>query len=277
MSGSDKSRGRRQDAEGIGRRQDAETEEYRNARKIISYLDSKVNCKNIEVFLENHYETKPYHLRLNVGNELHDASYELVQYPDTDETEIILQNIFNTFKFITQANYSGLDYFPWLYGLLKCDGLTEDTQTPARQVHTFYEYFETNLQEYIPKISHPSEWYGICFQLALISDFMRRNNKAYDSSMANHLVKFHEKPVFTQYSKGDVKISVRQTMRIVLKDFYLEEGSKDSSIQGLLKYLSSHPDINIPPSPKNMSFMHKYVTDPTQLTPLLASYYQSRS
>jgi hypothetical protein len=267
------------------KRDSSQQEEYEISRQMIRYLDSKVNCSNIERFLDDHYEVKPYHLRIkevslptHLKRDFVDVSYELVEYPDTDETEIVIQNIFNTLKFINEANYAGLDYFPWLYGLLKCNGLTPDTQTPARQIHTFYEYFETNLYDYIPKITNPGVWYEICFQLALISDFMRRNQKSYDASMKNHLIKFYEKPIFVPYTKGDVNLSIRQTMRIVVKDFYLEESTsgQDSSIQSLLKYLSDHPDLKIPPSPKNMSFMHKYIADPTQLTPLLASYYQSR-
>ena len=95
------------------------------ANKMVEYLEKRINCDNVIHFADQKRESDNKLLieKNQVAFEIinyHDSNNESYNSNNKDHDKIWLENLFNTFDFITEANHTGNEYFPYLYGVLNC-------------------------------------------------------------------------------------------------------------------------------------------------------------
>lgn len=261
------------------------------ADKLVEYLEKRINCDNV---IEHH--DKFYQSTLGQGREAsvdllmvknipfafkmmkYNATPGYVRENKSDPKDIIwVNNLFKTFDFMTEANYTGHPYFPYLYGVLDCPMDAES------KLYIYYEAFEGDLRKLIDEIEHPSDWYDICFQMILINYYMEVvNNLRYnDGKPANHLYRKYSKPFYQKYQIEDISFSISHKYLIVLWDFnYVEKISDEnrssvvSNIRFLLKYLRENSNkIKILPSNRIMKLLSEIVNKPSDSIKILHEYY----
>src|SRR5579875_2412213 len=86
--------------------------------KMIPYLEEHINCDNIKKYHDKFYEsTINDHIdKLLIKNK--PVSYTVLPY-DTKNSEW-KEKLFFRYDFMTEADYTGSPYFPYLYGVLDC-------------------------------------------------------------------------------------------------------------------------------------------------------------
>lgn len=258
-------------------------------KKMIRYLEDRVNCENAIKFADIHAlkddaKLKISELTLNSTN----VAYEIVYYNDNiDKVDIMddtdkknrgktwLENMFYIFDFISEANYVGYEYFPHLYGVLNCHNGENSC------VYLYYELFEGNLEDLINSIGHSSEWYDIVFQMIMINHYLQVVNKcSYDGFPKNHLYRKLAKPYYKKYEIDGKELNINHKFLIVLKDFnhinqIMENNTKNlTNIDLLLEHIAANKDqIKILPSNKIMNLMRDVASNPEISMPLLFQYY----
>jgi hypothetical protein len=258
------------------------------ARQMISYLEERINCKNIINFAELYSQKKSKDensiLELNVDGI--SISFEIIKYNDTKnyiqknktdmKDNVWLQKLFDTFDFMTESNYTGFEHFPYLYGVLNCH------DNEKSKVYVFYELFQGNLVDLFNNMDHPSEWYDIVFQLIMINYYIQNIN-AYTyggGTPQNHLYK-KIKPYYKEYEFDNKKIHVNHKYLIVLWNMeYIEKITNEttitSNIELLLQYLSENKDkIKIPPSDRIIKLLHDIMKNPKETPTILLQYYST--
>lgn len=265
----------------------------KNARRIISYLEERINCKNVMKFvdetmnkvLNKDKEMKITHLNIDGIS----TAFKMMNYNDLDnyvrknendpKDKTWVKNIYDIFDFMTEANYTGFEYFPYLYGVLDCHNGENS------KIYIFYETFDDNLIDLINKIEHSSEWYDIVFQIIMINYYILIVNEyRYDNAtLQKHFYKKLEKPYYKEYELDGNKLIINHKYLIVLWDFnHMEKMTEDNknviitNIDYLLKYLSDNKDkIKIPPSSRIIKLLHEIKNNPKNTPTILFQYYDN--
>lgn len=261
------------------------------AEQMIKYLEEKINCKNVIKFADDTMAAELGKGKEATVNKLMvegtPVAFKIMDYNDTknytkknktdpkDRTQI--KNMFATFDFMTESNYTGFEYFPYIYGVLDCH---DDENS---KVYIFYEVFDGNLIELIDKIEHPSEWYDIIFQLIMINNYIEILNgyRYNDGTPQNHLYKKLAKPYYKEYDIGGKKLKINHKYLLVLWDFNYMEKITDqnknqvtSNIDFLIRYLNENMEkIKIPPSGRIMKLLQEISNKPGEMATIVNQYY----
>lgn len=267
------------------------------ATQSIDFLESKLNCENVIKFVNENFDS-------SLGEGLESAvnkimvspdkssstipmAYKVMKYNDTEDyvkkekndpnDKTWTKDLFNTFDFMTEANYTGFEYFPYLYGVLDC----HDNENS--KIYIFYEVFDGDLINLINNLEHPSDWYDIAFQMIMINYYIQVINgyRYNDGNPQNHLYKKLVKPYNKEYKFGDNAFRVNHKYLITLWDInYIEkitETNKNqivSNIDFLLKYLDKNkPDIKVYPTGRIIKLLYDIKNSPEKTTEILYRYY----
>lgn len=267
----------------------------KSAEYMINYLEKRINCKNIIKFADEHMQSKLGEGKEAIVNELKigktSVAFKIMKYNDTEgyirikktdpKDKIWVNNMFDTFDFMTEANYTGFGYFPYLYGVLNCH------EEENSKIYVFYEVFDGNLIDLINNIQHPSEWYDIVFQMIMINYYIETINgyRYNDGTVQNHLFRKLDKSYYKEYQLDNYKFSINHKYLIVLWDInYMEKITEEnksqviSNIDFLIKYLDTNKDhIKILPSGRIISLLHDVKNNPNNVPNLLDQYYNIKS
>ena len=257
------------------------------ASSIIKYLEDRINCKNLLKFI-NQKIVKDSELintqKLLITNI--PVSFEIIKYNESDESnesnesdksdgsdETLKRNMFDTFDFITESNYTGFAYFPYLYGVLDCH------YGENSKIYVFHEYFEGNILQLINQIQHVREWYDIVFQMIMINYFLMINHLQYASKIEDHWYKKLPTPDHKEYEINGHKLSLIHQYTIVawssIPSTKLEENINIDHINVLVEYLDQkREDIKIPPSGKIIKLLHEIINDPINTFDIVYQYYK---
>lgn len=98
--------------------------------KMINYLSKKINCTNVIELIDQRNDNSTNKILM----ESTPVSFEIVEYNDDDnyhqkkETDnkdnSMIKYIISIFDFMVEANHTGYEYFPYLYGVLNCHDKT---------------------------------------------------------------------------------------------------------------------------------------------------------
>jgi len=254
------------------------------ASKMVKYLEERINCENVIKFADQTKENKMVAEKLIVDNT--PIAFKIINYNDDENyikknksdsnDRLWLQNMFNTFDFMTEANYTGFEYFPYLYGVLNCHN------DENSKVYLFYEFFDGNLVELINQIGHPSEWYDIVFQMIMINYYIQSmNGYQYNNGiLQNHLYKKLSKPYYKEYQIENHIFNINHKYLIALWDFVFIVKTPENkneiitNIDYLLNFLTENKDkIKIPPSGRIIKLLHDIKNNPNNTIDVLFQYY----
>ena len=258
--------------------------------KMRKYLSDRLNCENVIKFIEKHISNNGIHpkkiKKLKVGTV--DTAVDIIKYNDSLDNNNNNNNIpnkewlekilFVNYDFITEANYTGFEYFPYLYGVLNCHN------NDKSKVYVFYEYFGANLLDLINKMEHPSEWYDIVFQLAIINHFLTEmHNYSYDGAVEDHMYNKLPKPIYQQYEFNNYQFNINHKYLIVywnpasMKKTN-NNNNDNSNIANLLKYLEQNKDkIKIFPSARIITLLNELLKQPSNTIEILNQYYNPKT
>lgn len=263
------------------------------ADKMIKYLEDRVNCENILKFVDQYKKSTLGTAKEAVIQELMvdntGVAFKVIKYNNSDSyvrkkgemrDRNWAENMFKIFDFTTESNYTGFEYFPYLYGVLIC----HDEASKISTMNIFYEVFDGNLAELIDKIDHPSDWYDIVFQIIMINYYMNtiHGYLYYDGTPENHLYKKLPKPYYKDYEFGGHKFRVNHKYLINMWGFnYMEEITEntkermETNIDNLLKYLGKKnmKQLNNPPSDRILKLLNEVKNSPENTISILNSYY----
>lgn len=251
-------------------------------KKMIQYLEIRINCDNVMKYVDKYIKNND---KNSIIKELeidsNPVAFEIIKYDATinNNTDGLLgkndiSNMFEIFEIMTEANHTGNEYFPYLYGVLNC----HDAENS--RVYLYYEIFEGNLINLFSQVEHPSEWYDIAFQLIVINNFMQNlNNYKYSGALENFLYKKLSKPYYKNYDIDGKEFKINHKYLIVLWDINdikknTEEIRSAINIDIVLKYLTENKEtIKIPPSLKIMKLFSDINNDPKNSISIMHQYY----
>ncbi len=261
----------------------------KKAEFMIDYLEKRINCENVMKFADATLEST-----LGEGKEASvkqlkveniPVAFKVMEYDDSPEYKREgkgkrdnewLQNMFKTFDFMTEANYTGWPYFPYIYGVLNCHNGTDS------KVYIYYEVFDGSLLDLFNRIEHPSDWYDIAFQMIMINYYIENVNgyRYNDGTPQNHLYR-KIKPYYKEYTFDTHKYTINHKYLITLWDFNYMEPITDknksqvvSNIDFLLKYINKNRDkIKIPPSDRIIKLLTEVSDNTNDTLNILDKYY----
>lgn len=259
------------------------------AEDMIQYLENTINCDNILTVVDSHI----YINNIDPQNE-HDkkllikknlVSFEYQKYNDTpgyiyekqndvkNRTDIEKQ--IKVLDFMTESNYTGFEYFPYIYGVLQCHNNKDSV------FYMFYESFDGFLDDLISKIEHASEWYDIIFQLIVINYYVNfMSGYTYQNiGMDKFLYRKLQKPIYKQYDMENIIFNVNHKYLIVVWNLGdIQKISTSSNhdeffdLNFLKQYLSKNPP-KINPSPRILELISKINNNPKNALNILKEYY----
>ncbi|QGR53721.1 hypothetical protein [Moumouvirus maliensis] len=248
---------------------------------MIKYLEDTLNCQNVMKYLDER-ETKKNIINIDSIN----IYYEIVNYNDSDRdlsenndqtnieiTRNDVEKIFTAYDIMTEANYTGLEYFPYIYGVLDCrDNINS-------KFYLFRENFQGILPDLIKNIEHPSDWYDVLFQVILINYYLRDIvNINYKSKINKYLFNKLPKPYYKEYHLGDHIININHKYLIVLWDpENLIQSDTDINqvninMDFLLEYIQNS-DIKVPPSNRIIKLINDIQSSDNNIPNIINEYY----
>ncbi|XWV26872.1 hypothetical protein QJ857_gp0178 [Tupanvirus soda lake] len=265
----------------------------KTARQMISYLEERINCENVMKYANKTTEkiisekTNLITRKLNIEGT--PVSFEIMNYNDTenyvtnDKTDVkdrrLVKHMFSIFDFMTEANYTGFEYFPYIYGVLNC----HDSENS--KIYTYHEYFTGNLVDLINNMEHPSEWYDVVFQIIMINYYIEIINgyKYNNGYLQNHYYKKLDKPYYKEYEFNGKKISVNHKYLVVIwgidhmeKNNDNNKDNTENNIDYLLKYFSDNKDkIKIAPSPRIIKLLNDIKNNINDTQNIILQYYSA--
>lgn len=258
----------------------------KTAKIMIEYLEERVNCENVISMIEGNKDSSDTnHLVINrIPNAIHIIKHnDNKAFVNKEKKEILdenqLKKTFEIFDFMTEANYTGFEYFPYLYGVLNChDGENS-------KAYVFYEYFENSLDNLINNIEHASEWYDIVFQMILINYYVSTvNGYSYDVNLSKHFYRKLIKPYYKEYIMNDIMFNVNHKYIIVLWDIDMEKEDEKknadltSNIDILIDYIKNNrSQMKTPPTNRIMEILYDVKENPQDSINVLIRYYGSDS
>ena len=218
--------------------------------KMRKYLEDKINCQNVIKFIKE--------------NEDNQTTNKIIinSIPVSIETTTRVDDLrakFEIYDFITESNYTGFEYFPYLYGVLECKD--------EFLLYVFHESFDGNLYEAIENIEHASEWYSIIFQLLLINNYIETTS--YHHTINNFMYK--KNPIQQEYEIEGYIFSIRHKYLIVLWNLTLMETSPDNADM-ILDFISSR-EFKIPASFRIIKMLQEIKANPKEIWKILDQYY----
>lgn len=259
------------------------------ADSMIQYLEDRINCKNVmkfadekmESILEQSDEIFISELKID-GNSV---NFEIIAYNDTTtngagsgtKTKTSINNMFETFDFMVESNYTGFEYFPYLYGVLNCHN------NENSKAYIYYENFQGDLLQLINMLEHPSEWYDIAFQLVIIDHYVRiLNGYQYNAKLKNFLYKKLDKPYYRQYNINDHKFSVSNKYLITLWDIESIKmipsvETEYTIIDALLDHIEKNGPLKVPLSNRLIKMFNDIKINPESTIEILQQYYSRPS
>lgn len=259
----------------------------KKTKTLINYLKKKINCKNAVEFIDQSESSDMTEHNDNYGkmiiNGLNVAHIK-IKYDDVESDELTddinrteIKAIFDYFDTITEANNTGFQQFPYLYGVLDCRNVDNPSDS---NLYVLFEHFHGDLIRLINEIEHPSEWYDIIFQIIMINYFLYDlNNYAYpNGTVRNLLYNKLEKPYYQDYEIDGNKLRVSHKYLIVMwnlgKRFVVDKDKFKTNIQYLLEYIVEHDKhIKIKPSLRIMNLLNQIINDHKETVKLLVEYY----
>lgn len=258
--------------------------EYRRkiSGKIYKYLEDRINCANI---LEQLDLTDKKQITID----LIPVVVDVLKYTDDDKNDdkkILskkeLDGYYDRFEYISTANHTGFEYFPYLYGILNC--------SDTKQVYVLYETFDGTLDELFKILEQGSDWYETIFQVILIHYYMTSINKiSYSCNIKNHLYQKYKFPKKRQYTLGEYKFDLYHKNLIVLWDFTLESNSNESNsnnesksdmrfIDLFIDFFNKNKDeFKVQPSMRIIKMLNdiKHINN-SEIPKILDNYYNSK-
>lgn len=262
--------------------------EYRRktASKIYKHLEDRVNCTNILEFMRTHTSDSRDSRDSRESSELTIESIsvtsEIIKYTDNDSassSEVLskskLNKIYDRYDFISEANHTGFEYFPYLYGVLDCHSGMDS------KVYVIYEMFDGTLDTMLSEIEHASDWYETIFQICLIHHYIINIAKASYSgaTVPHHLYQKYKFAKKRQYTLGEFKFELYHKNLVVLWDFQLETPSSNSppNLKHLLDYITTNGSkFKIQPSPRLIRMLNEIISTPADIPKILDSYYNTK-
>lgn len=216
-------------------------------KNMVTFLEKNINCENV-MRLTNNFMIKSEDFDPNSINRLLinsiPTSFEIINYNDSDEISKKydrkdIENMFNIFDFITEANYTGFEIFPYLYGVLDCRNGKDS------EIYLYYEEFDDILPELINQITQPKDWYDLIFQLIMINNYITViKNYTYDGILEKHFFKRIPKPYHKTYYIGNNNYNITHNFIIVYWDkcdiTQKSKISKKTNIVFLTEYINTH-------------------------------------
>lgn len=264
--------------------------------EIIPYNDNDTAIADIvnrditkEEAMEEEYELEENEREENEEEENEQEENDREEYEQEEDNELQggqnlldnewVQKQFKIYDFITEANYTGFEYFPYLYGVLNChDG-------DKSRLYVFYEYFEGNLLTLFDKMEHPSEWYDIVFQFIITNYYIEIiNGLQFSASLENYLYKKLPKPIYQQYNFDSYKFNINHKYRLGLWDIgeltprnSSSDGVKRSNNSILLEYIENNKDkFKIQPSFRIIKLLQDVIEHPDNVLVTLDQYYNPK-
>lgn len=259
----------------------------KKTKTLIEYLEKRINCENIINTTNKYLEADDTYIdsestkskKILVYN--NNVAFKIIKYIDEDNNDENDRNYIKKFSklfdFITEANYTGYEYFPYLYGVLNCrDGENS-------KIYVYYEYFSDKLSTLINNLNHISEWYDIIFQLIMINYYLSVVNKLqYNGSIDNHSFITLNKPYHKQYKINGNSLNVLHKFLIVYDNFYdiniddLSNYNFKTNIDYLIEYISTNStDIKILPSNIIITILKNIQENPSSSMDILYKYFNS--
>lgn len=246
------------------------------SRNMIQYLKKKINCDDILIFIQ---ENTQHNNLLSI--ESTKVSYDDIEYVKSNGDAFIqnlnwIKKVDDTFNIFTESNFLGFDYFPYLYGVIKCQGIEKN------HMYVFYESFDESLDKLFIKISHVSEWYDIVFQIVLIYFCLEIINFRYyeNGTPDKFLYRILPKPYYKTYLINNTEIKILHKHLIVFWNYPLLEIQSDntpSCVSLLYKYIQDNKDkFNIPPSERILSFLSEIIKNPIETGNIIIKYFASK-
>lgn len=268
----------------------------KTANKIIDYLEKRINCENImrytDEYLDNNAPDKsliidevpvsftiiPYNANENYSRQLVSTEGDREDKPDFND----IKHMFDIFDFMTEANNTGFEHFPYIYGVLDCLNDIDST------VYVYYEKFDGTLPLLIDNIEHPSDWYDIVFQIILIIMYIKYVGKiSFKAAPEKFLYKKITKPYYKEYSVGDTTLNINHKYLIVCWDtntsdfeeiqnseFNLENKFPIIDLDFLTEYINVNKDtLKIQPSNRIIKLIQEIKNQPDNIPKILVQYY----
>ncbi|BCS82875.1 hypothetical protein QLL95_gp1248 [Cotonvirus japonicus] len=250
------------------------------ADKLIDYLEARINCDNVLNYTSQYATDEDdniliidnFPVALNVVEYNDNQDYHSTQLSDKkDNTEI--KKMYEIFDFMVESNYTGFEYFPYLYGVLDCH------DSDRSRIYIYRENFEADITKLIASIDHPSDWYDVVFQIIMIDDYVKNISKYdYKPNVINFLYNKLSKPFYKEYTFGETKLNINHKYLIVLWDYESintnpSETAK-SNLDFLLEYINEkQSNIRVQPSNRIIKMINNIKNDPTNLSSIIIKYY----
>lgn len=242
------------------------------ASGMIAQLQKKLNCENVRSFvksnvMDNLLSKSDRSNAITVANVLVD--YESINYADKDDKSI--SQLYKLFDFMVESNYTGFEYFPYIYGVLPC------VDNISINIHLFYEYFEADLVYIIDEIEHQSEWYDIIFQFVIINNYLSKHNIEYEPSMKSFAYR-KIAPYYKEYVLSNYQFKINHKYLIVVRDFNMKVSVNNQNqfvryIQFIYEYVNGNVKIKIPPSGRIIKLLNELVANPNDFAQIMDKYY----
>ena len=264
--------------------------EYRRktASRIYKHLEDRVNCTNILEYIRTHSSESK---KLVIDDIL--VNLEIIKYSDSTSDsdgssasrnengslDLLLKKDldkkYEIYDFISEANHTGFEYFPYLYGVLDCHSELNS------KVYVLYEMFDGTLDTLFSELEQGSDWYEIIFQVCLINHYMINIAKVSysDAIVPHHFYQKYKFPKKREYTLGDYKFEMYHKNLITLWDFKLEPESTHlpSNINHVLNYITSNTSkFKVQPSQRIIRMLSDITFDSTNIPKILDSYYNTK-
>ena len=241
--------------------------------KIFEVLEARVNCENIISFLEKHKVEGS--TKISVRNREMDIF--IIGYDDytgdllTNKNKQTKDNLFKYYDFISDANHTGFEYFPYLYGVLDCHSGNNS------KIYTIQEPFDGTLGDLVTSLDQQKEWFTIIFQMVLIHYYFSVitgcNYK--NATIQNHFYKKSTKKYPQRYKLDGHEFEFFSDITLVLGEFNLVNDATEqnpNNLQLLVSYIGSNPNI-IKPSSSQMAIIAEVIESPKSTPTILKKYY----
>jgi hypothetical protein len=242
------------------------------ATKMISYLEKKVNCENVIKFAERYQQDVNKLIINNVS-----VNYEIDVYNKEFDKDRMNRK-FAVFDFMTEANHTGFEHFPYIYGVLNCHNENDS------KLYIYHEYFDGNLKELIQNMNHASEWYDIIFQMIMINYYFQTVNKSsyQKGEVDDHLFKKLPKPYYRQYNIEGQILDISHRYLIVIwnidrLDDVVIDNIIPTNLVKLVEYLNDYRDrVRIFPSNRIIKLLSDVTSNFSDITNILTEYYGAK-
>lgn len=234
------------------------------SENMIKYLEDSLNCENVMTFIT---KAKKNNDTIIINDT--PVTYEIINYQSNKSKESV-QKIFEIYDIMTEANYTGFEYFPYIYGVLDCHSDTNN-------YYLFRENFQGNLIELINNIEHPSDWYDIVFQIIMIGYYLYDIiGVKYQFNIKELLYNKLNKPYYKEYKIGDHNITINHKYLIVIWNPNTINKNNINQINinmdFLLLHLKNH-DIKIPPSNRIIKLIQDIAKPDSNIPDIIQEYY----